>query len=335
MTQALAQAQLAAAAGEVPVGAVVVKAGQCLARGANAPIALHDPSAHAEIQALRAAAQQLGNYRLDGCTVYVTLEPCAMCAQAMLHARVARVVWGAAEPKTGAAGSVLDLFALSALNHQTAVQGGVLAQPCGDLLRTFFAARRATARHRAQPLRDDALRTPDAAWAAVWQAYPHWGQASRYWPDLPPLQGLRLHALDLGPADSHPPWLCLHGPQAWWPQWADWAKERMAAGERVLLPDLVGFGQSDKPKRSSWHTLARHAAVLLCWVQALGVPVVRLAVAPGQQALARVLQDLPGMQVAEVTVLAASELKPLPAEWLAAPFPNRGYRAGPLATCWA
>lgn len=345
MSQALAQARAAAAAGEVPVGAVVVKDGQCLASGYNAPIAQHDPTAHAEMQALRAAAQRLGNYRLDGCTVYVTLEPCAMCAQAMLHARVARVVWGAAEPKTGAAGSVLDLFALPALNHQTAVQGGVLAQPCADLLRDFFAARRADARARAQPLRDDALRTPEAAFAAVWQTYPQWAACSHYWPVPetvnPASAGLRLHALDLalshtGQATSQlqPPWLCLHSPPAWWPQWADWAQARVAAGERVLLPDLVGFGQSDKPKRSDWHTLARHAAVLQGWLQALGVPVVRLAVAPGQQALAQVLQALPGTPVADRVQVPETALQPLPADWLAAPFPDRGHRAGPQAACW-
>ena len=117
-----------------------------IASGRNAPVALHDPSAHAEVRALRAAAAALGNYRLDGCTLYVTLEPCAMCAGAMLHARLARVVFGAPDPRTGAAGSVLDLFALPQLNHQTQVQGRVLAEPCGALLRNFFAERRARQR---------------------------------------------------------------------------------------------------------------------------------------------------------------------------------------------
>ena len=119
MREALAQAQAAALAGEVPVGAVVVKDGQVIATGRNAPVLGHDPTAHAEIVALRAAAQQLGNYRLDGCTLYVTLEPCAMCSGAMLHARVPRVVFGATDPKTGAAGSVLNLFGHAELNHHT------------------------------------------------------------------------------------------------------------------------------------------------------------------------------------------------------------------------
>lgn len=142
MRQALAQAQAAALAGEVPVGAVVVKDGQVIATGRNAPVLGNDPTAHAEIVALRAAAQHLGNYRLDGCTLYVTLEPCAMCSGAMLHARVQRVVFGAPDPKTGAAGSVLNLFGHAELNHHTDVQGGVLAHECSALLGTFFRQRR-------------------------------------------------------------------------------------------------------------------------------------------------------------------------------------------------
>lgn len=146
MQQALAQAQRAFDAGEVPVGAVVVKEGKVIALGYNRPIGLHDPSAHAEIVALRAAAQVLGNYRLPGCDLYVTLEPCVMCCGAMLHARLARVVFGASDPKTGAGGSVLNLFAHQQLNHQTSIVGGVLADECGALLKRFFGERREVAR---------------------------------------------------------------------------------------------------------------------------------------------------------------------------------------------
>ena len=142
MTLALEQARLALAAGEVPVGAVVVRAGQVIAIGANAPITRHDPSAHAEMMALRSAAQLVGNYRLIDCELFVTLEPCAMCVGAMLHARLQRVVFGASDPKTGAAGSVLDLFANKQLNHQTQVQGGVLASECSALLQDFFKKKR-------------------------------------------------------------------------------------------------------------------------------------------------------------------------------------------------
>jgi tRNA(adenine34) deaminase len=142
MGEALRLAELAAAAGEVPVGAVVVRDGAVIGRGYNRPISSRDPTAHAEIVALRDAARQAGNYRLAGCTLYVTLEPCAMCAGAIMHARIARLVFAARDPKTGACGSVLDLFACSRLNHHTTVAGGVLEESAGRLLQAFFAARR-------------------------------------------------------------------------------------------------------------------------------------------------------------------------------------------------
>lgn len=142
MQQALEQAKLAALAGEVPVGAILVRDGQVISTGFNRPIGDHDPSAHAEILALRSAAQGDANYRLPGTTLYVTLEPCVMCSGAMLHARVERVVYGAPDPKTGAAGSALDVFSSKQINHQTQVEGGVLAQECGQVLRDFFKERR-------------------------------------------------------------------------------------------------------------------------------------------------------------------------------------------------
>jgi tRNA(adenine34) deaminase len=145
MRQALSQAGNAWTLGEVPVGAVIVKDGEIIATGFNQPIGTHDPTAHAEIMALRAAAELLGNYRLPGCELYVTLEPCAMCSGAMMHARLKRVVFGAPDPKTGACGSVLDLFAQQKLNHHTEVRGGVLAEECGALLKDFFAERRRAA----------------------------------------------------------------------------------------------------------------------------------------------------------------------------------------------
>jgi len=142
MQQALEQAVLAALAGEVPVGAVIVRNGEVIARAFNQPITNHDPSAHAEMLALRQAALSEQNYRLPGTTLYVTLEPCTMCAGAMLHARVDRIVYGAPDPKTGAAGSVLDVFSSKQLNHQTIIEGGVMGQECGQLLREFFKERR-------------------------------------------------------------------------------------------------------------------------------------------------------------------------------------------------
>lgn len=142
MRAALDLARQAERAGEVPVGAVVVKDGVIIGRGSNAPISRHDPSAHAEMLALRDAAQNIGNYRLVGCELFVTLEPCLMCVGTMFHARIARVVYGASDPKTGVAGSVLNLFEEERLNHHAEVLGGVLAEECGSVLSQFFAARR-------------------------------------------------------------------------------------------------------------------------------------------------------------------------------------------------
>lgn len=147
MREALTLARQAAEAGEVPVGAVVVKEGAVIGRGYNRPVSGRDPTAHAEIIALREAAERIGNYRLADCALYVTLEPCAMCAGAILHARVARVVYGAADPKTGACGSVVDLFADERLNHHATVTGGVMAGDAGALLQDFFSARRRVGNH--------------------------------------------------------------------------------------------------------------------------------------------------------------------------------------------
>jgi tRNA(adenine34) deaminase len=142
MRAALALAEEAGAAGEVPVGAVVVKAGEIVGRGYNHPIAAHDPTAHAEIIAIRDAASRLGNYRLGGCELYVTLEPCVMCAGAIIHARISKLFYGAPDPKTGACGSIADVFSETRLNHHTTVSGGLLASESGVMLQRFFAARR-------------------------------------------------------------------------------------------------------------------------------------------------------------------------------------------------
>ena len=156
MGLALQEARKAWAAGEVPVGAVVVRDGEVIAAGFNQPIGRHDPTAHAEIVALRAAAEKLGNYRLPGCELYVTLDPCAMCSGAMMHARLARVVYAAPDPKTGVCGSILDLFALEQLNHHTDVVGGVLADEASAMLKAFFAERRAARRAPASDVAPEA-----------------------------------------------------------------------------------------------------------------------------------------------------------------------------------
>jgi tRNA(adenine34) deaminase len=165
MRLSLDQALNAQLAGEVPVGAVITQmvdgVPQVVATGYNRPITTHDPTAHAEVVALRHAAQLLGNYRLPGCTLYVTLEPCAMCAMALMHARLPRVVFAATDPKTGAAGSVLNLFEQRQLNHQTRVEGGLLGDAAGQLLRDFFAGRREAQRVEREAAQTEPLPVPE------------------------------------------------------------------------------------------------------------------------------------------------------------------------------
>ncbi len=274
MALALAQARQAADAGEVPVGAVVVRNGEVIATGRNAPVASHDPTAHAEIAALRAAAARLGNYRLDGCTLYVTLEPCAMCSGAMLHARLQRVVYGAPDAKTGAAGSVLDLFAQPRINHQTALVGGVLAAECGELLSAFFQNRRQASRAAASPLRDDALRTPHERFENL----PGYPWAPHHVHDLPALAGLRMHYLDEGPVQAPLTWLCLHGNPAWSYLYRRMIPVLLRAGGRVVAPDMPGFGKSDKLKRDAAHSFSWHRQVLLEFIERLDLRNVVLVV---------------------------------------------------------
>lgn len=324
MQRALAEAQTAAEAGEVPVGAVLVKDGVLVASGHNAPVAQQDPTAHAEISALRAGAAVLGNYRLDGCTLYVTLEPCAMCAGAMLHARLGRVVFGAADPKTGAAGSVLDLFAQARLNHRTAVQGGVLATECGVLLQTFFRTRRDEAREQAEPLRDDALRTPDARFVAL----PDWPWAPNYRSDLLAANGWRLHFVDEGPRNAELAVVALHGAGQWGYLYRHLIAALVALDRpRVLVPDLIGFGRSDKPKRDAVHQLAWHAAVLRAWVMQLGLQRVLLLHPRGEAALAGLLRDLLPAQIVGLVPLDTCPGDEVSVAWRA-PFVDAGHEAG-------
>ncbi|WP_395316011.1 tRNA adenosine(34) deaminase TadA [Variovorax sp. UC74_104] len=330
MALALAEARLAAEAGEVPVGAVLVKDGRLIASGRNTPVAQHDPSAHAEINALRAGATALGNYRLDGCELFVTLEPCAMCSGAMLHSRLARVVYGAADPKTGAAGSVLDLFAEPRLNHHTRVQGGVLAQECAGVLQAFFQQRRSAARAQAEPLRDDALRTPSERFDAL----PGYGFAPHYVQDLPSQHGWRMHYVDEGAGDDAACCICLHGPG----EWGYFFRHLVgASGLRTLVPDLIGFGKSDKPKRETPHRLEWHRDVLLEWLHRVqpGSTPMALVHSNAGSGLATLLTAAAPERF--VAVLAAPEGGERIGDAWRAPFPDRGYEAalralGPIAT---
>ena len=353
MREALAQAQRAAGLGEVPVGAVVVRGGEIIGRGSNQPIAQCDPSAHAEIMALRDAAARVGNYRLDGCTVYVTLEPCAMCAGALLHARVARVVWAAPEPKTGAGGSVLNLFAEPRLNHHTCVAGGVLADVASQQLADFFSRRRGEQRAAAHPLRDDALRTPQSCF----DGDSDWGLCSTYYSDLPALQGLRMHVWDsvVQQAPASPrTWLLLHGSPMHGELYRALVRPLMEQGDRVVVPDWLGFGRSDKPKKATELPDELHCAAMAQLLQRLGVVREQVVVAAHGDAMRLALALAPAR-----LWLINPALRPSAgyADWLAgmarkphwdieaslrssgvvlaegcapwqAPFPNQGYRAG-------
>ncbi|MBL8384055.1 MAG: tRNA adenosine(34) deaminase TadA [Burkholderiales bacterium] len=272
MRAALAEAAQAAAQGEVPVGAVVVHAGEVVGRGRNGPIGACDPTAHAEIRALREAARRLGNYRLPDCELYVTLEPCAMCAGAILHARLKKVIFGAQDAKTGAAGGVVDLFANGALNHQTAVAGGVLADECGALLKTFFAGRRRELRE--ENTMPDVLRTPDARFADL-PGYPF---APNYLGDLKGYQGLRIHYLDEGPRAAARTFLCLHGEPTWSYLYRRMIPVFAGAGHRVVAPDLLGFGKSDKPADDARYTFLFHRQMLVNFIERLDLTGVVLVV---------------------------------------------------------
>lgn len=368
MRLALDEAGHAAAAGEVPVGAVLVDAaGTVIATGRNAPIGGHDPTAHAEIAALRAGAAARGNYRLDGCSLFVTLEPCTMCAGAMLHARLARVVYGAPDPKTGAAGSVHNPFADTRLNHQTQVQGGVLADECAALLRDFFQPRRVNS----SPLRDDALRTPAARFANL-PGYP-WPPS--YVSDLPALNGLRMAYLDEGARTAKEnesgagqrTWLCLHGNPTWSYLYRHQIPVWLAAGDRVVAPDLIGFGQSDKPKKDGAHSFSWHRQVLLEFVERLdlrrvilvvqdwggllgltlpmasperyvGLFVMNTTLATGEEPLSggflawrEMCRKNPGFDIGRLMARGNPQLTPAECAAYDAPFPDVGHRAATRA----
>jgi tRNA(Arg) A34 adenosine deaminase TadA len=313
MQLALRQAQAAADAGEVPVGAVVVRAGHVIASAHNAPLARRDPTAHAEVNAIRAAAQALGNYRLDDCTLYVTLEPCAMCSGAALHARFKRVVFGATEPKTGAAGSVLNLFTHEKINHQTQVSGGVLAHECAQVLQSFFEQRRAMQQIGKVPLREDALRTPDSALVGVDLPL----TLSHFTADLLALDGLRLHWFDNRKDTQVAPNVFLHGLDSWSAQYA----AQLKSSKPVIALDLPGFGLSDKPKKVGAHRIAWHAQVLSEFLTSLQPAPLALH-APREMAPLLAQLALPIYWV---------ETPALPKALRDAPYPDRGHMAGPRA----
>lgn len=329
MQLALQLASEASAAGEVPVGAVVVKDGVVVGVGRNSPIHSCDASAHAEILALRAAASALGNYRLDDCTLYVSLEPCAMCSGSILHSRIRRVVFAAADPKTGCAGSVLNLFAHPLLNHQTQVEGGLLAEQASQILQEFFKQRRVLQRELAVPLREDALRTPERCFEGLpgYPCIPHFVS------DLPGLAGLRMHFVDDGPRDGAIVYLCLHPIPGWGFNFRHLIANWVGKGIRVLVPDLIGFGKSDKPKREQTHSVQFHCQYLLEWLERLDLRGATLVVAHADHPLAQELMSLASDRVKGLRVEQLAEAPEEEFEQLAqqAPYPDQGHRAAERA----
>jgi tRNA(adenine34) deaminase len=317
MQLALKEAQMAAQEGEVPVGAVVVRHGQLLATGRNASIRQHDPTAHAEVVALRAAAQAIGNYRLDDAALYVTLEPCPMCAGALLHARVGRVVFAASDPKTGAAGSVLNVFANPALNHQTQVEQGVLADICAKELKQFFQARRTNP----SPLRDDALRTPDSAFACLSDL----PTVNFFTPAFGAFAGLRMAYSALGSAEHSIGWLLLHGANDWRYVWRHLMTALASLGHQVLAPDLVGYGQSDKPKKSTAHSLQAHADAMLQCVQSHALKEWYIVCESSTAALAEMLMQADARMLRVITVQRLHDANAEAARFT--PFPDRGHQS--------
>lgn len=324
MQLALKQAHEAAQAGEVPVGAVVVRAGQVIATGQNSLVAYSDPTAHAEINALRAAAKVVGNYRLEDCTLYVTLEPCTMCSGALLNARLQRVVFGATEPKTGAISSVVQLFDNPQLNHQTRWQGGVLARECANVLQAFFVQRRQVHQHNKTPLREDALRPSDDLWRAF-DLPKAWSRFETQWPSL---NGLRVHWFDNQATDSPTAaqQVYLHGLESW----SACYLTHLAKHPSAIAFDLPGFGLSDKPKKESVHTLAWHVSVLCDFFKYAAPSVQHVFVPASLQALRLPLQQaLPHLIVHTVS----QDPQAVDPQLMQAPYPDKGHLAGPRALC--
>jgi len=333
MALALEQAAMAAAAGEVPVGAVVVRAGVVIGAAHNRTRSDLDPTAHAEILALRAASRHANNFRLEDCTLYCTLEPCAMCAGACLHARLQAVYFGSSEPRTGALGSVVNLFENALLNSHTQWHGGVMASACAQTMQHFFQERRSAHKSRRHtdaerwPLPDFALRTPATRFADA-------APAGSYVNHGPHLSGLRMHwahnpagaSAQTVAAAAGRPLIILHSDGAWCAQSDALRTALQAYDGAILAPDLIGCGRSDKPKRSEWHTLAAHGAALQSWAQHLQLRDAAVLIPDTDASLALRLAPALRAHIGRVVILDG-RTHTLPIPGLSAPFPDAGHSA--------
>jgi tRNA(adenine34) deaminase len=332
MRQALAQAQRAAQMGEVPVGAVVVQGGQCIASSHNQPIALHDPTAHAEVLALRAAAQQLGNYRLDDATLYVTLEPCFMCWGAMVHARIGRVVFGAHDTRQRACPQhqtathwAQQAFAAEGLMPQ--VQSGVLADECAQLLQQFFKPKRS----HASRLRPDALRPPETARLQLVLPPRVHHCYTQTLPFAPDFRLHHLHAkgleLDGDPAAAQHVVL-LHGLNGWSAQYLHQLAQWQLQYHHVWVPDAPGFGLSDGWKKPKHYTPQTWPQAIFEWATQLQLPASHWVVPQSMAWLMDALQAL-GAPVQTIDWLPdeAMTYPPQWPDWQHTPYPNAGHWA--------
>ncbi len=306
MGVALEQAHLAKTVGEVPVGAAVFLGEQLISKAHNLPVSSHNPCAHAEILALQEAGRQLGNYRLEGCTLFVSLEPCVMCAGAILNSRIKRLVFGAKDERAGAAGSVLNVFENPSLNAHTQVHSGFMAEDCAKPLVDFFKLRRAQTKvvreQTQQYLREDALRPEMNELQRLMLPWQEAGLVSTHVNDLPCLPGLRLHHWGAPlPAESdceRKTWVCLHGLGSSGAFFAPWAIERARLGERVLMPDLMGFGLSDHMRSAARVDLQTLVLMLEEWFDRMNLQRVHLMSHDWSAQLALVLVPRLGSKVA-------------------------------------
>ncbi len=331
---ALEQAQAAQGVGEVPVGAVLVHQNEVIAVGHNLCSMDHEASAHAEIVVLRKAGKALGNYRLQNCDLYVTLEPCAMCAGAIAHARLRSVVYGVKDPRAGAAGSVLNVLQSSGISHQVAALDAQelpevdaeLRKSLAQLLPNFFQAKRRAQAEQAWPLRPDALRTPASLFGDL-----ELPASSYFLNSLPALGGLRLHYLDNGAstdASTGTTYLCLHHSPNWSMAFADFFAAQ-AGQARVIAPDLIGFGMSDKLKKASAYSLDWHALVLAEWLQylaqeqALDLASVQLVLqTPAHPLLPALIARAPYLATRSPQIIA-----PAKNAYCSLPYPDQGHKA--------